>query len=884
MALGPAATKRGFPRDPEKWQHWGPSSDRNVSESLPPAFDPWFAARCPDVSLAGARAVVELAAEGATVPFITRYRKERTGNLDEVAVRRALEAKELFEKILSRQRIIVESIERHATLSPELRERILSTWDLDALEDLYHPYRQQKKNRALLAREAGLEPLADWIWNCGHGTETPQEGQTLELWAFTFRNEEKSVPDAKSAVEGARDILVERLAGMPELRALVRRAYFEHGWLRATKSEKAKPHSKFETYFAFEERLSSLREPSSSHRYLAVRRGQAEDELQVAIGGPPDDPEFEARLVAAFESAACTVPDSPGAEVLRHAGRIAFKNNVRTSIENEVHRVLKEAADTAAAQVFAENVRRRLLEAPLGPRAVLGVDPGIRTGCKLAAVDATGRFVATDVFYLQADEQKAQAREAIGRLAREHAPAAVAVGNGTGGREAEVFVRAALRENGFDLPVVLVSEAGASVYSTSDVARAEFPDLDATVRGAISIARRLQDPLAELVKIEPRSIGVGQYQHDVAHATLQRALDAVIEDCVNGVGVDLNTASRHLLAHVAGLGPALAGAIVEHRETQGLFRSRQQLLDVARFGPKAFEQSAGFLRVRGGENPLDDTAVHPERYAALEALASRLGKGLAELLGPGAALVREAVELKEELGSLTWEDVVAELERPGRDPRPAFVPFAFREDVQKLEDLKPGMACPGIVSNVTNFGAFVDIGVHHDGLVHISQLGARFVKDPKTALRPGDHVQVRVLKVDLEKKQISLTMRPPPERRPTSPRKAVPPRRPAPERRSERGPLHPAPPAAKAGVEARSARADRPRRPAPAAERPAPSRPAEPPSADGRERPRPERPADTRRTPARPPADRRPEPRRPVFNNPFAVLAGLKVPPKRDKS
>ena len=775
----------------------------------------------------------------------------------------------------------MESIERHATLSPELRERILSTFDLDELEDLYHPYRQQKKNRALIAREAGLEPLADWIWNCGHGTETPQEGQTLELWAFTFRNEEKGVPDAKSAIEGARDILVERLAGTPELRALVRRAYFEHGFLRATKSEKAKPHSKFETYFAFQEKLSSLREPASSHRYLAVRRGQAEDELQVGISGPPDDAEFEARLVAAFESAACTVGDSPGAEVLRHAGRIAFKNNVRTSIENEVHRVLKEAADAAAAQVFAENVRRRLLEAPLGPRPVLGIDPGIRSGCKLAAVDATGRFVATDVVHLQADEQKAEARATVVRLAREHAPAAVAVGNGTGGREAEVFARAALREAGLDLPVVLVNEAGASVYSTSDAARAEFPDLDATVRGAISIARRLQDPLAELLKVEPRSIGVGQYQHDVAHAALQRALDAVVEDCVNGVGVDLNTASRHLLTHVAGLGPALAGAIVEHRETQGLFRSRQQLLEVARFGPKAFEQAAGFLRVRGGENPLDDTAVHPERYAALEALASRLGKGLAELLGPGAALVREAVELTDELGAFTREDVVAELERPGRDPRESFVPFAFREDVQKLEDLKAGMACPGIVSNVTNFGAFVDIGVHHDGLVHVSQLGARFVKDPKAALKPGDRVQARVLKVDLDKKQISLTLRPAPERKPPSARKAAPPRKPAPERRPERRPADPASPGAKPGAEARPARPERPRRPAPAGERPAPARSAAPPSADRRERPRPERAAEARRPPGKPPADRRPEPRRQVFNNPFAVLAGLKVPPKK---
>jgi uncharacterized protein len=377
---------------------------------------------------------------------------------------------------------------------------------------------------------------------------------------------------------------------------------------------------------------------------------------------------------------------------------------------------------------------------------------------------------------------------------------------------------------------------------------------------------------------------VGQYQHDVAHAALQRALDAAVEDCVNGVGVDLNTASRHLLTRVAGLGSGLAGAIVEHREKHGLFRSRQQLLEVARLGPKAFEQVAGFLRVRGGENPLDDTAVHPERYAALLALASRLGRGLAELLGPGAGLVREAVELKEELGAFTWEDVVAELERPGRDPRETFVPFAFREDVQKLEDLKPGMACPGIVSNVTNFGAFVDIGVHHDGLVHVSQLGARFVKDPKTALKPGDHVQVRVLKVDLDKKQVSLTMRPPPARTTASARTAAPARKPAPERRSVRRPVDAASPGAKAGVEARPARPERPRRPAPAGERPSAPRPAPPPSADRRERPRPERAAEARRPPGKPPADRRPEPRRQVFNNPFAVLAGLKVPSKPDKS
>jgi uncharacterized protein len=840
-----------------------------VSEPLPPAFDPWFEARCPQIPLAGARAVLALAAEGATVPFIARYRRERTGGLDAAAVRRAIEAGEHFEKILSRQRIIAESIERHATLTPELRERILATFDLDALEDLYHPYRQQKKNRALAAREAGLEPLADWIWSCGHGTESPQEGQTLDLWAFTFRNEEKGVPDAKSAVEGARDILVERLAGDPGLRALVRREYFDHVWLRATKAEKAKPHSKFEAYFAFQEKVSSLREPASSHRYLAVRRGQAEDELQVSVGGPPDDAEFEARLVAAFEAAACTVPDSPGAEVLRHAGRIAFKNNVRTSVENEVHRELKDAADAAAAHVFAESVRRRLLEAPFGPKPVLGVDPGLRTGCRVAAVDGAGKLLATDVVHLQADEQKAAGRETVARLAREHAPQAVAVGNGPGCREAEVFVRGALREAGLAAPVVLVSEAGAGVYSTSDAARAEFPELDPAARGAISIARRLQDPLAELVKVEPRGIGAGQYQHDVAHAALQRALDAVVEDCVNGVGVDLNTASRPLLARVSGLGPALAAAIVEHRETHGPFRSRQQLLQVPRLGPEAFEQAAGFLRVRGGEHPLDDTGVHPERYAALEALASRLGKGIADLLGPGAALAREDASLKEEMGALAREDVVAELEKAGRDPRAAFSPFSFREDVLKLEDLKPGMACPGIVSNVTSFGAFVDVGVHHDGLVHVSQLGAKPAKGPRAALEPGDRVEVRVLKVDLEKKQISLTMRAPVQRKP--------PARPGPARRPEPRPAPTEVPA----TEARPARPERPRRPSPPAGRPHPRPPAGPPSPD---RPRPERPAGARRPPGQPPGDRRPEPRRQAFNNPFAVLAGLGVPAKKGKS
>ena len=604
-----------------------------MSESLPPAFDPWFAARCPDIPLAGARAALELAAEGATVPFITRYRKERTGNLDEVAVRRALEAKELFEKILSRQAIIVESIERHATLSPELRERILSTFDLDALEDLYHPYRQQKKNRALAAREAGLEPLADWIWNCGHGTETPQEGQTLELWAFTFRNEEKGVPDAKSAIEGARDILVERLAGDPgAARARAPRVLRARLPARHEDGEGEAPQQVRDATSRSRRRSSSLREPASSHRYLAVRRGQAEDELQVAIGGPPDDAEFEARLVAAFEAAACTVPDSPGAEVLRHAGRIAFKNNVRTSIENEVHRVLKEAADAAAAQVFAENVRRRLLEAPLGPQAGARRRPRHphRVQAGRGGRDGPVRWRPTSSTSRPTSRRPPPARRSFASPAstrRRRWRSAT----GRGAARPRCSCARPCARPASTLPVVLVSEAGASVYSTSDAARAEFPDLDATVRGAISIARRLQDPLAELVKIEPRSIGVGQYQHDVAHAALQRALDAVVEDCVNGVGVDLNTASRHLLAHVAGLGPGLAGAIVEHREKQGLFRSRQQLLEVAALRAEG-------LRA-GGRLPARARGREPARRhrGPPRALRGPRGPGLPPRQGPGGA-------------------------------------------------------------------------------------------------------------------------------------------------------------------------------------------------------------------------------------------------------
>jgi len=833
-----------------------------VSATLPPSFDPWFQARCPEVPLEGARAVLDLASEGATPPFVARYRRDRTGGLDEPAVRRVLAAREHWDRILARQAIILESIERHATLDPALRERILGTFDSAELEDLYLPYRQKKKGRADAAREAGLSPLADWIWSCGHGTETPQEGQTLELWAFTFRDPEKGVPDARTAIEGARDILVERLAEDAGLRSIARRAYMEEGWLRATRTDKAKPNSRFESYFDFQEKVSSLLEPKAAARYLAVRRGQSEGELLLAVSGPPDGPELEERLLAAFEAKALSVPDSPGADVLRQAARIAFKGLVRNAVENDVHRVLKETADGAAAGQFAETVRRALLEAPLGRRPVLGIHRH-RSACGLAAVDASGAVVASLSVQLQSDEERKAAGEAIVGLGREHAVEAVGVGNGAGGRAVELLARKALREAGLgDRLVVLVNEAGVGVYAASDAARAELPGLDGAARAAVSIARRLQDPLAELVRTEPKTLGVGQVHHDVAPAALHRALDAAVEGCVHEVGVDVGTASRHLLARVSGVTPGLATAIVEHREKEGAVRSRRQLMDVPGFGARPFEQAAGFLRVAGGENPLDRTRIHPERYAAVEACAARHGKDVGEILGAGAALAREDALLREALGPLTFEDAVRELEQPGRDPRPAFVPFAFREDVRQIDDLKPGMVCPGIVSNVTAFGAFVDVGAGQDGLVHVSQLGRKVAGDPREVIHPGERVQVRVLKVDLKKRQVSLSLRPaPPSRRPSAR-----PRRP-----------HPRAALASAGADAN---------PPPAADGPPPPSRARPPSpARSGPRARPTsgprsgaRPsgASGSRPPGRPSGERRPE-RRPAFNNPFAVLADLKL-------
>ncbi len=817
-------------------------------------FETWLPSVAPGIPLPGASAVLKLAGEGSTVPFIARYRKEQTGNLDEVAIQKVLDAKERWDETLKRQAFIMEEIERQNRLTPELKARILASFERDVLEDIYLPFKRKRKTKATLAKEAGIEPLADWIWNCGHGTERPLEGQTLELWAFTFRNPDAGFPELAQVLEGAEDVLTERLAEIQELRQTVRQAIFERGHLRTGKGEEAKPVSKYERYFDHHEPIQGLLKPESSHRYLAMRRGWMEKELSLAVCGPPDDAEHEERLVRSFEAAACTVPDSPGAAILLRAARTALKAHVFPSIENEVHRALKEVADQAAITVFAENLRGLLLSSPFGSKAVLGVDPGLRTGCKLAVIDDSGKYLSSAVMKLQNQAGQAAAKKLLAEILQAVPVKAIAVGNGTAGRETEAFLRLTVKEAGFQTPVVMVNEAGASVYSASEAAREEFPALDLTVRGAVSIGRRLQDPLAELVKIEPRSIGVGQYQHDVAANALKKSLELVVDSCVNQVGVDLNTASYHLLSHVAGIGPTLARAIVDRRQSQGLFHSRQQLLEVPRFSKKTFEQAAGFLRIPGAPHPLDNTGVHPERYAVLESLASRLGKQVRDLLGPGVDLVRQASDLREQVGAFTFDDIVKEMEKPGRDPREQFVPFAYRDDIHTLEDLKPGLKCPGIVTNVTNFGAFVDIGVHQDGLVHVSQIADRFVKDPREVVHPGMRVEVRVLEVNLEKHQIALTL------------KSDVPRKAAAEqpKREEKAPRQP--------------RDHRPARPAgeqPPGGRPGPGR------REGGQ-PRPDgsspRPHDRgpRRDQGRPRPDERTERKPPPLNNPFAVLADLK--------
>lgn len=735
----------------------------------------------PGVSAKSAQSVIELAAEGGTVPFIARYRKEKTGNLDEVQIRQVIEAHETYGEIVKRKAFLVKEIGEQNNLTEEIKKRIDLSWDLGELEEIYRPFKKKKKTKATIAREAGLEPLANWIWDIGHGKlkdETP-----MEVKAKEFLNAAKGIQLYDEALKGAQDILVEKTANDPDLRSIVLKNYMEKGMIISKAAKGYKPSSKFEMYKEFQESVKSLLETKNSHRYMAMKRGWQEEELSLEVKAEDDI------LLGHYVRFATTNPDNPIGAFLAGVAKMALTVYVVPSVVNEVHRALKDKSDYEAIQVFAENVKKVLLASPFGAKCVLGVDPGIRTGCKIALIDKAGRFISHTVMHTETNDAETKAKALFSEVTKQIKIEAIAVGNGTHGRQTENFIRKVLKELGLEIPIIMVNESGASVYSASEIAREEFPTLDVTVKGAISIARRLQDPLAELVKVDPKSIGVGQYQHDVNQVNLKKSLDAVVESAVNNVGVDVNTASAALLSHVSGIGPATAQNIVKHREEKGLFQQREDLLKIAKFSAKVFEQAAGFLRIPNGKLVLDSTGIHPERYQAVKDMAQDLGVGIADLIGEGAKkLMDQRTKWAALVGEFTFQDIVKELEKPGRDPRDPFKVFKFKEDIFEVKDLAEGMICPGIVTNVTNFGAFVDIGVHQDGLVHISEISHKFVDDPRKVVNPGQQVTVKVLKVDTTKNQISLSMK-----LDEAPKMEPRPRTQAPQQRSAGGSPRPAP-------------------------------------------------------------------------------------------
>ena len=693
-------------------------------------------------------ATAKLFAEGGTVPFIARYRKEATGSLDEVAITNIRERLIALAELDQRREAIVKSLVERNLLSDELKAVIAKAETLTALEDLYLPYRPKRRTRATIAKEQGLEPLAEILFN-NQSTADP----LTEAKAFV--SDDKGVADVEAALAGARDILAERVSDDAHARARLRALYLEKGTVRSkVMSDKVEEGAKFKDYFDWTEPVASI----PSHRLLAIRRGETEGMLMMRITPPEDD------ALAMLEPMFAT-GKGKAADQVRLAVQDSYKRLLGSAIEVEMRMESKKKADTEAIRVFSENLRELLLASPLGRKNMLAIDPGFRTGCKIVCLDRQGKLLFHDVVYPTASSvsEIREAAMAILSLVKKYEVEAIAIGNGTAGRETETFIRALKLPS--TIPVVMVNESGASIYSASEAAREEFPDQDLTVRGAVSIGRRLMDPLAELVKLDPKSIGVGQYQHDVDQSALKRSLDDVVMSCVNGVGVELNTASKQLLSYVSGLGPTLAANIVAHRNENGPFKSRGELKKVARLGPKAFEQAAGFLRIRDGAHPLDASAVHPESYGLVDTMAKDLKCSVPDLLRDAG--LRQKIQpqnyVSETVGLPTLTDILAELAKPGRDPRQRYEAFSFQQGVEKMDDLKPGMKLPGIVTNVTAFGAFVDIGVHQDGLVHISQLSDQFVKDPAQVVKVSQKVMVTVTDVDIPRKRIALSMKAAPE-------------------------------------------------------------------------------------------------------------------------
>ena len=697
-----------------------------------------------NLPMRGLVAVIELLDDGGTVPFIARYRKEATGNLDEVQIRDIEEKLAYFRELAERRAIVLFSIAEQGKLTDELKAKIEATLDKSELEDLYLPYRPKRRTKATMAREKGLEPLAQYLWAQQLAVEP------LETLAAGFVNAQLGVATMDEALEGARHIVAEWISEDADLRKRLRQLMFDEGVIISRKTMDAvDEQEKFKMYYEYKEPVKTI----PSHRVLAIRRGEGEKVLYFLI-------ELEPERTLAILRAHILRQSGDWTKQLGLAIEDAWKRLLNSSIQAEIRLELKERSDKEAIQVFRDNLYNLLLAPPAGPIAVLGIDPGLRTGCKVAVVAETGKLLAHDVIYPHTSKNGvAEASKKIEALLQQHSIRAIAIGNGTASRETDAFVRDFLREKNIeDIFSVTVSESGASVYSASEIARQEFPDLDLTVRGAISIARRLQDPLSELVKVDPKSIGVGQYQHDVDQRQLQTSLEGVIESCVNRVGVDLNTSSWTLLRYVAGITERTAINIVKYRDEKGRFRSRAQVLEVSGIGPKTFEQAAGFLRIRDGDNPLDTTAVHPESYPVVVQIAQSLRAPVEEIIRNPQLL--EKVDCKQlSVGTFTLNDILEELRKPGRDPRDSFVAPSFHEKVRNISDVQAGMVLEGVVTNVTKFGAFVDIGVHQDGLVHISELSNRFLKDPSEAVKTGQIVKVKVLSADTKTKRIALSIK-----------------------------------------------------------------------------------------------------------------------------
>ncbi|MGZ3807563.1 MAG: Tex family protein [Bacteriovorax sp.] len=714
-----------------------------------------FAAQETNLNARNVLAVLNLLiTEQSTVPFVARYRKEVTGGMDEVQIRAIQESYENYIEREKRREYILDAIKKMEQLTPDLEKKILQASTINQLEDLYAPYKAKKKSKGMVAKEAGLDPLAEIILT------TPKSKQQLkDEFGDKFNKPEFKITSFEEAYAGAFDIIIETMAHDPETKEILRKDYWSDALIKSTKRDKAeqedKDWMKYKDYFEFSQKASELKEAKASHRFLAMRRGMTSKTLKVDIVFP------EEVAIGLLKKRFFDRPNLGCAPDLEVAAKKAYLNYIHPSLDLEIKSELKKVSDETAISVFGINLKNLLLQPYLGPKSVVGVDPGVRTGCKIAIVDNTGKFLADCVIYPHEPQMKVKESATIlDAIIEQFKVEHIAIGSGTYGRETLTFIQQNVKKvKEGKVNATLISEAGASVYSASDIAREEFPDKDPTVRGAISIARRFQDPLAELVKIDPKSIGVGQYQHDVNQARLKKSLEGVVESCVNYVGVDLNTASAPLLSYVSGIGPTLAGNVVKFREQNGGFKNRKEILKVPRFSAKIFEQAAGFLRIYNGEEPLDGTFIHPERYEVLETWAKKNSTQLKDLISNKdlIAKLEKDYDFKAEVGEFTFNDIVKSLKAPSQDPRTEFKSFEYRKDVSKIGDLKVGEWYPGLVTNITQFGAFVDIGIKENGLLHVSQISDTFVENAMTALKVGQEIKVQVLEVDYERGRISLT-------------------------------------------------------------------------------------------------------------------------------